>query len=248
MFYDLIAFLCSPSSWWGRLRVLGLELVPEQGPIIVVPNHDSQFDPTTLGLAIRPKRRLRYLAMLELWKIPVLGLILNGMRQIPVLRGTGDARALEHAVAALKAGDAVAIFPEGRLTWGETLRARSGVGLLAMWVPEARVVLATIEGTVDYVRWPKRPRVTVTFFEPAGGQFRPGEEPAAFAARLLKEIRDRVPPTPAGRKAIVGGPPRIQRYNARLAARSRNGYVVPASDSASSGPLDAATRQDGEQA
>jgi len=223
MFYDLIAFLCSPSAWWGRLRVLGLDAIPETGPILVVPNHDSQWDPVTIGLAAKPKRRLRYLAMVELWKIPGLGPIMTAMRQIPVMRGTGDARALDHAVAALKAGDAVAIFPEGRLTWGETLRARSGVGLLALWVPEARIVLCTIEGTVDFVRFPKRPRVTVTFFEPAGGQLRAGEEPGAFAARLLAEVRERVPPTLAGRKAILGGPPRIQRYNARLAARSRSG-------------------------
>ena len=223
MFYDLIAFLCSPGAWWGRLRVEGLGVIPAAGSILVVSNHDSQWDPVILGLAAKPKRRLRYLAMVELWKIPGLGPILNAMRQIPVMRGTGDARALDHAVEALKAGDAVAIFPEGRLTWGENLRARSGVGLLAGWCPEAHIVLCAMAGTTDFVRFPKRPRVAVTFFEPAGGQMRPGEEPAALAARLMAEVRARVPPTPAGRKGIVGGPPRIQRYNARLAARSRSG-------------------------
>ena len=222
MFYDLIAMICRPSAWWGRLRVQGLDAIPASGAVLVVPNHDSQWDPVTIGLAAKPRRRLRYLAMVELWKIPGLGPIMNAMRQIPVMRGTGDARALDHAVAALRTGDAVAIFPEGRLSWGETLRARSGVGLLAGWVPEARIVLCTIEGTVDYVRFPRRPRVSVTFFEPAGGQMRPGEEPAALAARLMAEVRERVPPTAAGRHGIVGGPPRIQRYNARLAARSKS--------------------------
>lgn len=223
MFYDLIAFLCRPSAWWGRLRVVGLDEVPATGPVLIVANHDSQWDPVILGLSAKPRRRLRYLAMVELWKIPGLGLILDAMKQIPVMRGTGDAGALDNAVAALEAGHAVAIYPEGRLTWGETLRARSGVGLLAGWCADARIVLCTIEGTVDFVRFPKRPRVTVTFFEPAGGQMGPGEEPAALAARMLAEVRKRVPPTPAGRKGILGGPPRIQRYNARLAARSRNG-------------------------
>jgi len=222
MFYDLIAALCRPGAWWGRLRVEGLDAIPATGPILVVPNHDSQWDPVILGLAAKPKRRLRYLAMVELWKIPGLGLILDAMRQIPVMRGTGDARALDNAVAALQAGHAVAIFPEGRLSWGEPLRARSGVGLLASRCPDTHIVLCAIEGTVDYVRFPKRPRVTVRFFEPAGGQMRPGEEPPALAARLLAEVREKIPPTPGGRKGVVGGPPRIQRYNARLAARSKS--------------------------
>jgi 1-acyl-sn-glycerol-3-phosphate acyltransferase len=144
------------------------------------------------------------------------------MRQIPLTRGMGDAKALDRAVDALKAGDAVTIFPEGRLSWGETLRARSGVGLLAARCREARIVLCAIEGSTDFIRFPKRPRTTIRFFAPASGQMRPGEEPGALAARLMAEIRQVVPPTPAGRGAIVGGPPRIQRYNARLAARSRS--------------------------
>ena len=87
MFYDLIAMLCRPSAWWGRLRVDGLDAVPASGPVLVVPNHDSQWDPVILGLAAKPKRRLRFLAQAELWKIPGLGLILDAMQQIPADAG-----------------------------------------------------------------------------------------------------------------------------------------------------------------
>jgi len=218
MFYDLIAWLLRPFAWWGRARAEGLEHVPADGPLLVVPNHDSQMDPVVIGLALRPRRRLRYLAQAELWKIPGLGWFLNGMRQIPIRRGTGDSGALASAVEALRNGDAVAVFPEGRLSWGERVRARSGIGLLAGWVPEARIVLCTIEGTTDYVRFPKRPRVTVRFFAPAEGGIRPGEEPAAFSARLLRELRERVPVVPAGRNPVVGGPPRVRRVLARANA------------------------------
>jgi 1-acyl-sn-glycerol-3-phosphate acyltransferase len=215
MFYDLIAWLLRPFAWWGRVRVEGLEHVTAGGPLLVVPNHDSQMDPVVVGLALAPRRRLRYLAQAELWKIPGLGWFLTGMRQIPIRRGTGDSRALEKAVEALRNGDAVAVFPEGRLSWGERVRARSGIGLLAGWVPEAGIVLCTIEGTTDYVRFPKRPRVTVRLFAPAEGGIKPGEEPSAFSARLLRELRERVPVTPAGRNPIVGGPPRVRRALAR---------------------------------
>lgn len=215
MIYDLVAWLLRPFAWWGRVRVEGLEHVPATGPLLVAPNHDSQMDPVVIGLAIQPRRRLRYLAQAELWRIPGVGFFLNGMRQIPIKRGTGDSRALDRAVDALKSGDAVAVFPEGRLSWGERVRARSGIGLLAGWVPEAGIVLCTIEGTTDYVRFPKRPQVRVRFFPPAAGGLQPGEEPPAFAGRLLEELRDRVPVSPAGRKPVMGGPPRVRRALAR---------------------------------
>jgi 1-acyl-sn-glycerol-3-phosphate acyltransferase len=218
MVYDFVSWVLRFFAWWGRMRVEGLEHVPAEGPLLLVPNHDSQTDPVVIGLAAKPKRRLRYLAQAELWKIPGLGFWLNAMRQIPIRRGTRDSHALDRAVDALKAGDAVAVFPEGRLSWGERVRARSGVGLLAGWVPDARIVLCTIEGTTDYVRFPKRPRVTVRFFPPAGGGIAPGEEPQAFSARLLRELRDRAPVALAGRKPVVGGPPRVRRALARTNA------------------------------
>jgi len=230
MLYDLIAWLLRPAAWWGRVRVEGLDNVPMAGPLLVVPNHDSQWDPVVIGLSIRPRRRLRYLAQAELWRIPGVGLVLDSMRQIPIKRGAGDAAALDRTVHALKAGDAVAVFPEGRLSWGERVRARSGVGLLAGWVPDAGIVLCTIEGSTDYVRFPKRPRVTVRFFPPADGPSRPGEEPTAFAARLLQELRDRVPASPAGRNPVIGGPPRVRRALARTNALTVQ--APPASDPA----------------
>jgi 1-acyl-sn-glycerol-3-phosphate acyltransferase len=215
MFYDLAASLLRPVAWWGRLRVEGLEHVPETGPLLVVPNHDSQWDPVLVGVAIKPRRRVRFLARANLWHIPGLAQVLDALRQLPVTRGAGDGAALDRALDALSAGDAVVIFPEAGLSWGERVRARSGVGVLAGRCPSARVVLCAVEGTTDYVRWPRRPRVVVRFMAPASGQPRPGEDPTAVAARLLQDLRDRVPPTPAGRRAIVGGSPRVRRAMAR---------------------------------
>jgi len=211
MLYDVLAQLMRFLGWWGRMRVEGLEHLPASGAVLLAPNHDSQMDPVLISVAARPRRRLRYLAGDDLWRIPLLGPILDGMRQIPIKRGAGDSRALEHAVEALNAGDVVTVFPEGRLSWGQRLRARSGLGLLAGWVPEASIVLCAITGSTDFVRFPARPRVTVTFFPPATGGIRPGEEPAAFSARMLKELRERAPITPAGRRRIIGGPPRVRR-------------------------------------
>jgi 1-acyl-sn-glycerol-3-phosphate acyltransferase len=220
MLYDLIATLLRPVARWGRLRVEGLEAVPAHGSLLVVPNHDSQWDPVLVGLAARPRRRLRFLARSTLWRIPGLGPVLSAMGQIPIRRGVGDAAALDRAVEALRGGEAVCVFPEGGLSWGERLRARSGVGRLAEACPGTVVVLCEVTGTTDYARFPRRPRVLVRFLVPENGDPRPEETPAEVATRLLDQIRARVPPTPAGRRARVGGPPRVRRARARRASRS----------------------------
>ena len=214
MLYDIVAFLLGPTAWWGRLRVEGLAQVPVEGPLLVVPNHDSQWDSVLIGLVIKPRRRLRFLGRASLWRVPGLGPILYGLGQIPIHRGAGDAAALEKASEALCAGEAVCVFPEGGLSWGLRLRAHSGVGRLAWSCPGVQVVLCTVEGATDYVHFPRRPRMRVSFFRPREGDPRPGEEPAELAARLLEEIRELVPPTPAGRRALVGGPARVRRRRA----------------------------------
>jgi 1-acyl-sn-glycerol-3-phosphate acyltransferase len=198
--YTLIAFLLRPTAWWGRLEVVGLERVPASGPLLVVPNHDSQMDPVIVGVALRGRRQLRYLARANLWKIRGLGPILSAMGQIPIERGSGDRGALANAEEALRAGEAVCVFPEGKLSLGRRLRARSGVAWLARACPNVRVVLCAVTGTTDYVRFPRRPRVRVEIFEPSGGQPTADEEPGELAERLLEEVRDRVPPTVAGRR------------------------------------------------
>jgi 1-acyl-sn-glycerol-3-phosphate acyltransferase len=182
------------------MRVEGIDRVSERGALLMVPNHDSQWDPILLGVALRKRRPLRFLARANLWRIFGLKPILNALRQIPIERGAGDVQALDLAAEALRRGEAVCVFPEGKLSRGERLAARSGLGRLASACPGASVVLCAIEGTTDYVRFPRRPRVRLSFFEPAGGPPRADEDPQAMAARLLDEIRQRVPPVAAGRR------------------------------------------------
>jgi 1-acyl-sn-glycerol-3-phosphate acyltransferase len=121
------------------------------------------------------------------------------MGQIPIERGAGDVGALTRAIEELRNGACIGVFPEGTRSRGKVLRARSGVGRLAREVPEARLLCVAIEGTTVYAGFPRRPSVRIRFFEPAGGQARPDEEPGEIASRLLAEIRGLVPPAAAGR-------------------------------------------------
>ncbi len=189
-----------PVAAWGRLRVEGLDALPASGPVLLVGNHDSHWDPVMVGVAAIRRRQVKALAKAQLWEVRGLGPVLNGMGQIPIERDAGDLGAFSRAIEELRAGACIGVFPEGTRSRGKVLRARSGVGRLALDVPEARLVCVAIEGTTAFTRFPSRPRVRTRFFEPAGGQAQPGEEPAAIALRLLAEIRELVPPTAAGRK------------------------------------------------
>lgn len=185
---------------WGRLEVEGLEALPAEGPALVIGNHDSHWDPVAVGVAAIRRRQIRALAKSTLWDVRGLSPVLNGMGQIPIERGAGDAGALARAIEELRKGACIGVFPEGTRSRGEVLRARSGLGRLALEVPEAKLVCVAIEGTAELTGFPRRPHLRTRFFAPAGGQAKPGEDPGELSARLLAEIRTLVPPSLSWRK------------------------------------------------
>jgi 1-acyl-sn-glycerol-3-phosphate acyltransferase len=203
---------------WGRLEVSGLDELPTEGPTLVISNHDSYWDPVAIGVAGLPRRQIRALAKSTLWKAPPLGWVLDGMGQIPIVRGGGDTQALDVAIRELAAGACIGVFPEGTISRGTRLRARSGAGRLALAVPEARIVCVTVQGTVDIVRVPKRPSIRVEFFAPSGGPARPGETASELIVRIMDEIRARAPIAIPGRRRTAA------KYRALAAAE--NGPVA----------------------
>jgi 1-acyl-sn-glycerol-3-phosphate acyltransferase len=189
-----------PVAAWGRLEVSGVETLPASGPVLLVGNHDSHWDPVMIGIAARRRRMIRALAKSTLWDVRGLAPVLNGMGQIPIVRGAGDAQALANAVEALRGGSCIGVFPEGTRSKGRVMRARSGVGRLALEVPEAHVSCVAVSGTSDLTGFPRRPKIKVHFFDPAGGQPRADEDPGELSARLLAEIRAISAPTISYRK------------------------------------------------
>ena len=189
------------AAWWGRMSVEGLEALPRSGPLLLAGNHDSNMDPVAVGVAARKRRQVRALAKAELWDVRGLAPILNAMGQVPILRGEGDTGALDRAIEALRDGVCIGVFPEGTRSLGRTMRARTGISRLAEAVPETKIACVSVSGTTDYARFPRRPRVAIRFFAPAGGDYQLGEDHGEFAARLLEQIRAGTPPVAAGRNA-----------------------------------------------
>ena len=210
--------------WWGRLHVTGLELLPLEGPLLLVGDHDSYWDTVATGIAGMPRRQIRALSKSTMWNNKLLGAVLTGMGQIPIERGSGDAGALDRAIEELRNGACIGIYPEGTRSLGRALRARSGIGYLAQAVPEARIIGVACNGTAAIPRFPRaRPRVRVDFFEFERPAIGPGESPQEYSTRLLAQIRQRAPIEVAGRKraaALIG---RVPTWSAELAITGRPG-------------------------
>ena len=199
--YRLAMALVRPIvAWWGRLEVIGLDVLPLSGPTLVFVNHDSAWDPLVIGVAASPRRQIRALAISTLWRNRFLAWVLDGMGQIPVNRGAGDAHAMDLATSRLAAGECLGVFPEATVSLGRSMRARSGAGRLALAVPQARIVCAAATGVVDVAKFPTRPRIRVRFFEPESGQRVDGESAAELSKRVNDEIR-RLAPIARTRKA-----------------------------------------------
>jgi 1-acyl-sn-glycerol-3-phosphate acyltransferase len=203
--YRLVMFIATPIvRWWGRLEVVGLEHLPVSGPRVLMVNHDSHWDPLVAGVAARG-RQVHALAKASLWHNRVLAWVLDRMGQIPIERGRGDTAALAAAIEHLQRGQCIGVFPEGTVSKGRPLRALSGAGRLALAVPGTCVVAGRILGSVDIVRFPRRPRLRVEFFPPSGGPAQPGESAAGFTKRVMAEVRAGAPPVAAGRRAAAPG-------------------------------------------
>ena len=199
--YRIVMAVASPVvRWWGRLEVVGENVLPGSGATVLLSNHDSAWDPVVLGVAAVHRRQLRALAKSSLWKVRAVGWVLDHMGQIPIDRGRGDTQALAAAIELLQAGGCIGVFPEGTVSRGKPLRALSGAGRLALAVPETRVVCVTVTGAVDIVRFPKRPRIRVEFFEPEGGPPQPGESAISLTRRTMAEIRAAAPFAVPGRR------------------------------------------------
>lgn len=146
----LAVMLLKPPLWLLTARHWrGMEHLPTSGGAIVVSNHISYADPLVVAHFVYDAGRWpQFLAKQGVFDVPVIGRILHKLRQIPVRRGTVDAaRSLEAATTAVKAGDAIVIYPEGTITRQPELwpmRGRTGV---------ARLWLATGAPVVPVVNW-----------------------------------------------------------------------------------------------
>lgn len=114
----------------GGIRSVGLQNVPQKGPLLVAPVHISHLDPPAVACGMA--RRLRFMAKEELFQHPIFGRLIASLGAFQVKRGETDTESIRRAIALLEEGEAILIFPEGSRGDGETIQEMSrGVAMLA---------------------------------------------------------------------------------------------------------------------
>ena len=115
----------------------GADHLPASGGFVATVNHVSHVDPFAFAHFLDAHRRWpRFMGKEAVFRVPIGGRIIKGAGQIPVYRGTADAAvALRAAIAAVRAGECVVVYPEGTLTrdpgvW--PMRGKSGAARIAL--------------------------------------------------------------------------------------------------------------------
>jgi 1-acyl-sn-glycerol-3-phosphate acyltransferase len=143
--------------WAGQmLRIAGIELVvngtpPAEGPVLLVANHISWLD----ILVMHASRHCRFVSKSDIKKWPLVGTLADGGGTMYVERASRrDAhRVVSQMAERLRAGDILAVFPEGTTGDGITLKPF-----------HANMIQAAIEAQV-----PAQP-VALKFIDAASGE------------------------------------------------------------------------------
>ncbi len=193
-----------------KLTVEGADNVPPTGGCVLVSTHVSYLDFIFVGLGALPaKRFVRFMAKKAVFDHTISGPLMRGMHHIPVDRKAG-AGAYDEALRALKAGEAVGVFPEATISQSfEVKGLKTGAARMALAAGVPLVPVA-IWGTQRM--WTKgKPRklmrrhtpITVKVGPPV--PYEPGEDPMEVTSRigaalreLLQDVQDRYPDQPAG--------------------------------------------------
>lgn len=179
-----------------RYRSRDIKHVPTAGAVILAPNHTSYLDPVVITYPLR-HRRLYYLAWHQLFANRYFAALIRRLGAIPLdTDRRADRAAFEAALALLRDGEAVCLFPEGIRGWdGQLYSLQSGVARLAV-ASGAPIIPVAVSGTLEaWPRWRRLPRafvpITVRFLPPILPR------PAATSAerkaetlRLMGELRD----------------------------------------------------------
>lgn len=117
-------------SVFYRIRPVGLQNIPDEGPAVIVCNHVSYMDPIILGGSIR--RPMRFVMYYKIFDIPLLNVFFRTAKAIPIAAAHENEQLMNDAFATIDAeladGNLVCIFPEGGITGdGEVQQFRPGI-------------------------------------------------------------------------------------------------------------------------
>lgn len=177
---------------FNSFEITGHDNIPTLGPVVVVANHVSYWDPPVLGCSL--KRKVHFMAKEELFSVPVLKYILPHLECFPVKRGKVDRNALRTSFKYLEEGEVLGIFPEGtRSRTSELLPFEQGAALIALKA-KAPIVPMGLSGTKTAFPATLRGRIRVNIGKPLVypelyGAKLSNEDLARVNAEVMEQIR-----------------------------------------------------------
>lgn len=169
--------------------------MPAHGPVVVMSNHPSFFDPWLVGLAVT-NRYIHWMAWEAAFGWPLIGTFIKACRAFPVDLEKPKPSTLRAARAVLERGYALGVFPEGHRSGasGALDPFKPGAARLAL-ATGARILPVTITGARD--AWPPErklprpgPKIQVVVHEPIDpSRVAPGETTRARDAALTEMVR-----------------------------------------------------------
>ncbi|HLO32409.1 MAG TPA: lysophospholipid acyltransferase family protein [Anaerolineales bacterium] len=173
-----------------KMEVVGLENFPPQGPVILAANHVTNFDVFPMQFAL--PRPIFFMGKAELFKNPLMDVMLRNLSGFPVNRGEKDQWAMRHAARVLKHGQTLGMFPEGKRSKGKGLGvAKTGAARLAIDA-NCPILPMTVTGSDQFFkRFPQRTCVQIKLLAPL--RPRPGENPLALTDRLMFRLAQALP-------------------------------------------------------
>lgn len=134
--YKVVKFtLTYPVRFLCHMKVRGAENepTPDQGTYLVIANHRTWADPIYLCCALKHQQP-HFMAKKELFKIPLLNILIRALGAYPVNRSGADVSAIKHTIEMLKGGAAVGMFPQGHRYNGvdpRTTAVKTGAAMIA---------------------------------------------------------------------------------------------------------------------
>ncbi|MFI3244673.1 MAG: lysophospholipid acyltransferase family protein [Akkermansia sp.] len=131
-----------------HMRIIGREKLIQDGPSLVVANHQSFLDPPLIGQLF--ETGVYFLARHNLWHNRILGFMLNQCDVTPLNQTRPDPSSMTKLIKIAKAGGRIGLFPEGaRTPDGKIHEAMPGIGLLLSRLGDIPIQPIRIEGAYD---------------------------------------------------------------------------------------------------
>jgi len=158
--------LTLPTLLIYRVRAIGVENVPREGPLVLAPNHFSQMDHFFAGVYLR--RKIRFMAKSQMFGPPVLTYIYKHGGVFPVRRGRHDEEAFKTAYELIDQGEMLLVYAEGGRSRSRELgEPKPGIGRIAL-ESGAPIVPVAIHGSSKVRNWKRLqfPKITVRYGDP----------------------------------------------------------------------------------